>query len=52
MLKQVDLTLQIWDALSFLLRINQLPLALLDLVLEVPDVLHLLLVVDLTLFQR
>ena len=51
LLEQVNLTLEIWDARSLLLCIDQVPLNVLDLVLQAPDVLHLLLVVDLALLE-
>ena len=51
MLEKVDLTLEIGDALGFFLGVDQLALAVLDLAAEEPDLLHLLLVVDLPLLQ-
>lgn len=51
LLKQVDLAFQIWDALSLLLRVNQLSLVSFDEVDKLDDVIDLLLVVDFTLFE-
>ena len=52
LLKQVDLTFQVRDALSLFLGVNKLALVLLDLILLLPDVHDLLLIVDLALLQR
>lgn len=51
LLKQVNFSLEVWDALSLFLGVNQLALDTLDIVLQIPDVVHLLLVVNLTLFE-
>ena len=51
MLKKIDLTLEIRDTLGLLLSIDQLALALFNLISEVLDVIHLLLIVNLTLLQ-
>lgn len=52
LLKEVNLAFQVRDALRLLLGVDELPLAVFDLVLEVPNVFHLLLVVNLTFFER
>ena len=51
MLKKIDLTLEIRDTLGLFLSIDQLALALFNLISEVLDVIHLLLIVNLTLLQ-
>ena len=51
LLKEVDLTLEIGDTLGFFLGVDQLSLAVLDDATQVPDVLHLLLVVNLSFLQ-
>ena len=49
--KQIDLALQIRDALSFFLRVNEFSLVGFDKVNEFDDVVNLLLVVDFALFE-
>ena len=51
LLEEINLTFQVRDALSLLLSVNKLSLSVFDLILELPDVLHLLLVVDLSFLQ-
>ena len=52
MLKKVYLALEIRDALSFLLSIDQLALAVLNFASQEPDFVHLLLIVNLSFLQR
>lgn len=49
--EQIDLALQIRDALSFFLRVNKLSLVGFDEVNEFDDIVNLLLVVDFSLFE-
>ena len=51
LLKQVNFTFEIRNALGFFLGINQLSFTFFNLVFEVPDILHLLLIVNFTFFK-